>query len=150
MKHYHVHAWEQYVKEQLSPDKTSEMELHLYQCDECLTIYMTCMDQKETIFPVMEKDTQAYVNAIIARTTGTKRSWYHSTMLQYGVAAAATLILVATGFFHGLSQELGSTGPFKPASSMKAQAPSSLQTDKPISDQLLNKTLTWLDTLQNK
>lgn len=148
MNHYNEQAWKQYVEERLSPDTLSEMELHLYQCDECLTMYMTCLEQMEAILPIIEKDTQGYVDAIIARTTGTKRSWYHSTMLHYGIAAAATLILVATGFFHGISQELDSVGTFKPTNSINTS--SSLQTDKPISDQLLNKTLTWLDTLQNK
>lgn len=148
MNHYNEQAWKQYVEELLSPNKISEMELHLYQCDECLTIYMTCLDQMETILPIMERDTQEYMDAIITRTTGTKRSWYHSTMLHYGIAAAATLILVATGFFHGISQELGAAGTFKPINSLNTS--SSLQTDKPISDQLLNKTLTWLDTLQTK
>ncbi|WP_261303417.1 hypothetical protein [Paenibacillus andongensis] len=148
MNHYNEQAWKLYVEERLSPDKISEMELHLYQCDECLTIYMTCLEQMETNLPILEKDTQEYVDAIIARTTGTKRFWYHSTMLHYGIAAAATLILVATGFFHGISQELGAVGSFKPANSINTS--SSLQPDKPISDQLLNKTLTWLDTLQNK
>ncbi|MDF2647904.1 MAG: hypothetical protein K0Q73_3709 [Paenibacillus sp.] len=148
MNHYNERAWKQYVEERLSPDTLSGMELHLYQCDECLTMYMTCLEQMETVLPIMERDTQGYVDAIIARTTGTKRSWYHSTMLHYGIAAAATLILVATGFFHGISQELDSVGSFKPANSINTS--SSLQIDKPISDQLLNKTLTWLDTLQNK
>lgn len=148
MNHYTEQAWKQYVEERLSPDTLSEMELHLYQCDECLTMYMTSLEQMETVLPIMEMDTQGYVDAIIARTTGTKRSWYHSTMLHYGIAAAATLILVATGFFHGISQELDSVGSFKPANSINTS--SSLQTDKPISDQLLNKTLAWLDTLQNK
>ncbi|MDQ0891890.1 hypothetical protein QFZ81_006978 [Paenibacillus sp. V4I9] len=148
MNHYNEHVWKQYVEERLSPDTLSEMELHLYQCDECLSMYMTCLEQMEAILPIMERDTQGYVDAIIARTTGTKRSWYHSTMLHYGIAAAATLILVATGFFHGISQELDSVGSFKPSNSINTS--SSLQTDKPISDQLLNKTLTWLDTLQNK
>ncbi|KRF19287.1 hypothetical protein [Paenibacillus sp. Soil787] len=148
MNHYNELAWKQYVEENLSPDLLSEMELHLYQCDECLTLYMTCLEQMETILPILERDMQGYMDAIIARTTGTKRSWYHSTMLHYGIAAAATLILVATGFFHGISQELDSAGSFKPRSSLNSS--SSLQTDKPISDQLLNKTLTWLDTLQNK
>ncbi|MGO4269537.1 hypothetical protein AB4Z22_06780 [Paenibacillus sp. TAF58] len=148
MNHYNEQAWKQYVEERLSPDTLSEMEFHLYQCDECLTMYMTFLEQMEAILPIMEKDMQGYVDAIIARTTGTKRSWYHSTMLHYGIAAAATLILVATGFFHGISQELDSLGSFQPANSINTS--SSLQTDKPISDQLLNKTLTWLDTFQNK
>ncbi|MDQ0903023.1 hypothetical protein [Paenibacillus sp. V4I7] len=148
MNHYNEQAWKQYVEERLSPDTLSGMELHLYQCDECLTMYMTCLEQMETVLPIMERDTQGYVDAIIARTTGTKRSWYHYTMLHYGIAAAATLILVATGFFHGISQELDTVGSFKPANSINTS--SSLQKDKPISDQLLNKTLTWLDTLQNK
>lgn len=148
VKHYDELTWTKYLEDHLSPTETSAMELHLYRCEECLTVYMTCMEQSSRILPVMEAATKGYVDAIIARTTGTKRAWYRSTMLHYGIAAAATLILVATGFFHGLSQELGSDGAFNPVNPL--HAPSSPQTDRPISDQLLNKTLSWLDTLQNK
>ncbi|MBA2942496.1 hypothetical protein HZF08_29915 [Paenibacillus sp. CGMCC 1.16610] len=144
MKHYDEHAWGLYINQQLPPHGISEMEHHLYRCDECLDRYMICMEQMTIILPVLEADERTFVDAVLARTLGTKRSWYHSTILHYGIAAAATLILVATGFFHGLSQELGPRGALQPA------PPPEMKMDQPISDRLLNKTLIWLDTLQNK
>ncbi|MBP1967789.1 zf-HC2 domain-containing protein [Paenibacillus aceris] len=144
MKHYHEQAWSQYVNGQLPPSEIGEMEQHLYGCEDCLALYMICMEQMTTTLPVMATEEQKYVDAVLARTMGTKRSWYRSTMLHYGIAAAATLILVATGIFHGLSQELG------PPSALQPAPPSELKIDQPISDKLLNKTLSWLDTLQNK
>ncbi|TXK76018.1 hypothetical protein [Paenibacillus sp. N3.4] len=134
MNHYDEQAWRSYIHEQISAAEMQTMENHLYRCDTCLAVYMACMEQPDTELPLLEVETQGYVNAIIARTTGTKRSWYRSTMLHYGIAAAATLILVATGFFHGLSQELST---------------SSLQKEIPVADVWLNKTLGWLDTIQN-
>ncbi|MDR6883590.1 zf-HC2 domain-containing protein [Bacillus sp. 3255] len=148
MKHYDGQAWQSYLDGLLSPQESDEMELHLYRCDECLERYMLCMDLKSDALPVMETDDKLFTDAILARTMGTKRSWYRSTIVHYGIAAAATLILVATGFFHGLSQELGPQGAFgqPPSSASSAQTPS--PHDQPFSDQLLNKTLSWLDTLQ--
>ncbi|MEC0230855.1 hypothetical protein [Paenibacillus alba] len=133
MKHYDQAAWTSYLNQMLPAAEMEAMEIHLYRCEECLNVYMICMEDPSLSLPSMEIDTEQYVHAIIARTTGTKRSWYRSTLLHYGIAAAATLILVATGFFHGLSQELN---------------PSSLQKELPVSDVWLNKTLGWLDTLQ--
>jgi len=144
VKHYDEQRWGLYINEQLPPTEISEMEQHLYRCDDCLARYMSCMEQMAMVLPVLETDERVFVDTVLTRTLGTKRSWYHSTILHYGIAAAATLILVATGFFHGLSQELGPRGALQPAPSPEVKI------DQPISDQLLNKTLTWLDTLQNK
>lgn len=144
MKHYDEQTWSLYINEQLLPNESSEMEHHLYRCDDCLTRYMSCMEQMTMTLPALETDERTYVDTVLTRTLGSKRSWYHSTILHYGIAAAATLILVATGFFHGLSQELGPQGALQPS------PPSATKIDQPISDQLLNKTLTWLDTLQKK
>ncbi|NOV04450.1 anti-sigma factor family protein [Paenibacillus planticolens] len=144
MKHFDEQAWSQYIHEQLPPSELSEMEQHLYGCDDCLALYMICMEQMTATLPYMDIEEHKYVDDVLARTMGTKRSRYRSTMLHYGIAAAATLILVATGFFHGLSQELG------PRSALQPAPPTELKIDQPISDKLLNRTLSWLDTLQNK
>lgn len=145
MKHYKEQAWNSYIEGLLSPHERDEMELHLYRCDDCLERYMLGMELTAAALPVMETDDKHFIDVILSRTIGTKRSWYRSTIVHYGIAAAATLILVATGFFHGLSQELGPQGAF-------GQSPPSspTQSSGPISDQLLNKTLSWLDTWQNK
>ncbi|MFD0695476.1 hypothetical protein ACFQZT_15360 [Paenibacillus sp. GCM10027628] len=149
MKHYDQLAWMQYVEASVSPDEMAQMELHLYQCDLCLAIYMTCLEKLTASLPHMEADEKSYIDAIVNRTLRTKPAWFHSTIFHYGVAAAATLILVVTGFFHGLSQELGSMGSLN-SKGFNPPSPSSVHKEVPISDQLLNKTLTWLDTLQNE
>ncbi|NEW08926.1 hypothetical protein GK047_23290 [Paenibacillus sp. SYP-B3998] len=150
MKHYEKQAWMEYVEERVVPDEMSKMELHLYQCDLCLSHYVTCMEQSASMLPLMETDTQVYVDSILNRTIGTKRAWFRSTMFHYGIAAAATLFLVVSGFFHSLSQEMGAIGASRGMNSTDITiAPTSLQEPPPLSDQLLNKTLTWLDTFQN-
>jgi hypothetical protein len=152
MNHYEKHAWTNYVEERVLPDEMVRMELHLYQCDLCLSIYIACMEESASTLPLMEIDNQVFVNSILNRTIRTKPAWYRSTMFHYGIAAAATLIMVATGFFHGLSQELGAIGSSRGMNAINAsiKMSSSQQKETPISDHLLNKTLTWLDTLQNE
>lgn len=148
MKHYDQQEWVHYVKGQLSSDALTEMENHLYNCETCLTLYMTCIEES-AVLPLQDVDnTETYMQSILARTVKTRPSWFRSTMFHYGIAAAATLVLVATGFFHGLSQELGSVGTYKPAPPL--DAPATLETTVPISDQLVNKTLSWLDTLHKE
>ncbi|MGO4499941.1 hypothetical protein AB4114_29105 [Paenibacillus sp. 2RAB27] len=147
-RHFNQQAWLQYVEERLPLQEQDEMESHLYQCDECLANYMQCVEQVIAITDMDGEQTTAYVNGIIARTVGMKPAWHRSTMFHYGIAAAATLVLVATGFFHGISQELGTFSAFKPAPPL--EAPASLEAQVPISDHLIHKTLTWLDTLQNE
>lgn len=98
VKHYDEQTWSLYINEQLLPNEISEMEHHLYRCDDCLTRYMSCMEQMTMTLPTLETDERTYVDTVLTRTLGTKRSWYHSTILHYGIAAAATLILVATAF----------------------------------------------------
>ncbi|MBD0384358.1 hypothetical protein [Paenibacillus sedimenti] len=149
MRHYDQQAWTQYVGESLSPDEMAQMEHHLYQCDICLAVYMMCLEQSAATLPLIEADEKSYVDSIVKRTLRTKPVWYRSTIFHYGIAAAATLILVATGFFHGLSQELGSVSSLS-SKGFNPSVPSSIQKESPISDQLLDKTLTWLDTLQNE
>jgi hypothetical protein len=146
--HYSEQEWIQYVEDRLSLAVRNEMEDHVYRCEGCLDLYMVCID-KLAAQPIIEvEDPTAYMNRILARTVGTKPTWYRSTMFHYGIAAAATLVLVATGFFHGLSQEIGTYGTFKPAPPL--EAPASLETQVSISDHLINKTLTWLDNIQNE
>ncbi|RTE09005.1 hypothetical protein [Paenibacillus whitsoniae] len=144
--HFEETAWRQYVTDTLPASQRAAMEQHLYRCEACLLLYMACIEQTEEL-PVLEPaDPQAYLSDILARTTGTKRSWYRSTLLHYGIAAAATLVLVASGFFHGLAQELGSIGAAHPASQPR---PAGQYSGPPLSSQLVDRTFQWLDTLHN-
>ncbi|WNR44609.1 anti-sigma factor [Paenibacillus roseipurpureus] len=146
--HYTEQDWLLYGEGHLLLEQQSEMEDHLYRCDVCLASYMTYVEQLSSRMCLDVEQPDAYMLSVLQRTVGMKPAWYRSTMFHYGIAAAATLILVATGFFHGLSQELGSVGAYKPAPPL--ETPSSLEAQVPLSNHLVNKTLSWLDTLQNK
>ncbi|MFC5451465.1 anti-sigma factor [Paenibacillus aestuarii] len=144
MKHYDLPDWLLYVKAQLPSERMAEMELHLYRCDPCLAQYMTALEHAELIWPQMQTDDKSYMDTILDRTLRTRPAWYRSTLFHYGIAAAATIVLVATGFFHGLSQELDSVRNHSVIS-----PPSSSQEMRPISERLVTKTLSWLDTIQS-
>lgn len=144
--HFEETEWRQYVSDTLPVNQRAAMELHLYRCEVCLQLYMSCLEQAEELPTLSPADPQAYISDILTRTTGTKRSWYRSTLLHYGIAAAATLVLVATGFFHGLAQELGSIGAASPAS---LQPPIGKHSGPPLSSQLVDRTFQWLDAWHN-
>ena len=47
MKHYDYVEWLFYKKNTLSIEKMEEMEEHLYNCDQCMEIFLSLIDEKE-------------------------------------------------------------------------------------------------------
>jgi len=141
MNHFDSEQWCRYVQDEgLSGTQRDEMERHLQRCDVCLHHYMTQIAALAGSLPMMETGEAEFADQLIQRTMRTRRSLFRSSLLHYGIAAAATLILVVSGVFHGLTQEVNAK---MLNSSRQATATS-------ISDQLMNHTLSWLDKIKNE
>lgn len=146
MKHYTEDEWTEWIREQAPDSLSVDMESHLYECEECLSIYMHALELHTSALPVPKDIDELEYDQLFKRTTRLsvkeESSWRETakhTYFQYAVAAAATLILTISGFFSGLSQELGDW-----------KEPTDLQQSTSISENLMNQTLSWLDTLQSK
>ncbi|MCD1260918.1 zf-HC2 domain-containing protein [Paenibacillus athensensis] len=141
MKHFDSEHWQRYVRnEELSAAQRDEMEWHLQHCEACLEHYMSQVEASMDDLPMMETGEAEFADQLIRRTMRTRRSLFRSSLLHYGIAAAATLILVVSGVFQGLTQEVNA----KMLNSPRQPDQTS------ISDQLMNHTLSWLDKIKKE
>ena len=70
MKHYDSTKWKLYTENKLDEHEEEEMQEHLLNCDQCLSLYLSLIDYKineksidETIFPAINF-TDSVINAL--------------------------------------------------------------------------------------
>lgn len=121
MSHYEQDIWESYIRGDL-PDKFAvEIEDHLYQCDVCLFTYTTYLELHSSRLP-SPLDGDALTNDILTTIFGPNieqveietpssniepvRIDHWRSLRNYLIAAAATIILMVTGVFNGLFEQV--------------------------------------------
>lgn len=115
MKHYDYLEWFFYKEKVLSEEKSKEMEEHLYECSECMDIFLSLIDSEEidgaekTIshdftYRVM-KDIQKVKLKPIAKVKKNTTS-FKNVFGYYAAAAAVAIILTWGGFYSGLVDAL--------------------------------------------
>lgn len=112
MRHYNQGEWEQYVRGELPEQLREELEEHLYTCDQCLEVYISCVEGLPALPDVADpaKFHSSVMAAILAQTPQEQphKPFYLRTFFHYGVAAAVTLLLTTAGVFdmtvHQLSE----------------------------------------------
>jgi hypothetical protein len=119
MSHYEDDQWSLYIRGELSPHMEEQMDSHLYDCEQCLAAYMRSVD------------TRAHELPLTSRTA----IFYNRTLRNYMIASAATLLLVLTGVFHGLSD----------LPKVNAQ-----QQESSLSEKILDSAVSMIDTLKPK
>jgi anti-sigma factor RsiW len=155
MRHYNTEAWSAYVRGQLSADRQSEYEAHLYDCEACLQLYMDCVALLD-IDPITSESEPSYlkdvwIEQIMERIESQKQplhirssplrkiALYRKPIFQYALAAAITILLMTNGIFQGITGGIGES------------PPATKQTlDASYTDQLMNKTVAMLDAIQLK
>jgi hypothetical protein len=151
--HYSKEQWRQYIQ-RLIPDQDAEhMDNHLYACDICLEIYMECLEhasQLPSMIPMTEWNDQVMemISAISLPDSSAKvhcrklRGILYHPAFHYAVAAVITLLLMSTGMFQQLVDQV---------QRMDAAAVSErVEEQSSISQQLMEKTLQALNTIQRK
>jgi hypothetical protein len=155
MRHYSIEEWSVYAGGQLSAKAQREHEAHLYGCEACLQLYMDCV-----AVPDVDPGTsasehyyleEAWIEQILDRIESLKQSnqtlaspprkkaLYRKSIFQYALAAAITILLMATGIFRGITGGIDQS------------PPAAKQTlDASYTDQLMDKTVAMLDAIQFK
>ncbi|MEX2104398.1 MAG: hypothetical protein WD907_03590 [Bacilli bacterium] len=119
-----------------------QFEDHIYSCDDCLTLYMRAIENEEAQLPVIEnealfiEETMKFIiqeKKEVPITIGKKKMWYENTIAYYSIAAGITLMLMTTGIFDQLINQISNMTTTKNQSS--------------ISESLLNKTVSVIDAL---
>ena len=105
MKHYHKNEWMQYVRNELDEATRNEYEDHLYQCDECLDLYLLTVEEHEAHLPQIA-ETSEFTNAIMDKIDESKikpkKQMKKKTVMNYLLAAAMTILFMSSGLFDQL------------------------------------------------
>jgi predicted anti-sigma-YlaC factor YlaD len=109
MAHYDYIEWLLYKNKALSDNKMKEMEEHLYNCENCLDIFLTLIDDQEVEHAekIVPLDFTAKVLKNISQTEikskprKAKGSVYYNTGY-YAAVAAVTVFLTIGGFYTNL------------------------------------------------
>ncbi|MGO0060704.1 hypothetical protein ACTID9_11950 [Brevibacillus fluminis] len=124
--------WQQFILNQLSDQERERYEDHLYSCDECLEVYMACLDE---LAQPAAPSVPEVAEAIPAHKPAAK-PFYRQTLFHYGLAACITLLLMTTGLF---SQLLAHSNQWNSIAGAKQH--------RSVTDQLMQKTTAFLDQL---
>jgi len=110
MKHYDYIEWLLYKNEMLSKEKSEEMEQHLYNCNTCMEIFLSLIDEKEIEKSgqlISDEFTSEIINNI-PKIKSSKPKIKQSKMAfnyqfgYYAAVASVTVILTLGGFYTGL------------------------------------------------
>src|SRR5690625_1926386 len=98
MNHPDKTDWQAYITQHLSPAEREQYETHLYSCDHCLMIYMTCVEQHASNMPTLHDGaalTEDVMRAISKKQRPSVRQpFYRRTLFHYIAAAVITLLLM--------------------------------------------------------
>lgn len=111
MKHYDYMEWFFYKEKNISDEKYREMEEHLYNCDECMNIFLSLIDNLE-IDQAEEAISSDFTKNVIGNIQKVKykpkpkiyneATSFISGFGYYVAAAAVVIMLTWSGFFSGL------------------------------------------------
>ncbi len=151
--HFSKDAWLAYVTNRLPAEQREAQEAHLYDCEDCLSIYMTCLADDDLQLPPLENETvftdhlmQSIANLATDISGGhattephvqPAKRWHRTTIVHYALAAGITLILMSTGMFQQLFLHTA-----------QVAANDSFKQERPFSEKLVQRTVKLLDTLQ--
>ncbi|MGE5702512.1 MAG: hypothetical protein ACM32O_08305 [Clostridia bacterium] len=133
--------WLAYMTNQLPETEREQYEDHLYTCDECLGLYMECLDEAhlpsgpECVEHVDATETsqshQPAATPLIKARPFFRQVWFH-----YTAAACITLLLMSSGAF---SQIVRKSAEWNTSSFVKQE--------RSVSDQLMKKTASLLNLI---
>ncbi|GIN63689.1 hypothetical protein J27TS8_36820 [Robertmurraya siralis] len=145
MTHISYDEWKRYVENELNERDRERYEDHLYTCDQCLELYLEAVTELEPTLPVLS-NTDDFTNAIMAQVIESKEKeidkkvpFYQKTLFHYTIAAAMTLLFMASGIFQSITNYVDAVE----GSELKQSTPS-------VTEELVNKTFAWMDQLKNK
>ena len=110
MKHYDYIEWLLYKNMMLPEEKSEEMEQHLYNCNICMEIFLSLIDEKEEEkagIVILDDFTSKIINNIPKvkkdkKKTKQRRKIFNYQFGYYAAVASVTIILTLSGFYTGL------------------------------------------------
>ncbi|WLR51115.1 hypothetical protein LC040_18420 [Bacillus tianshenii] len=139
MRHYETVEWKSYIDGGKTEEEQCQMEEHLYQCDECFLAYTYALEAEKEALPSIQDSTQ-FIEQVSRQLTKTKAARQPSkkkSLKHYGIAVACTLLLMSSGVFQSLT-----------GIADKVEQQNQVTDYQPLSNQMMNKTVSLIDKLE--
>ncbi|WP_163536218.1 zf-HC2 domain-containing protein [Gracilibacillus sp. YIM 98692] len=139
MEHLSKDILKLYMNHELDVEEQERTESHLYDCDDCLNVYLALIESQTLKHSVSDDFTDQTVSKIYSQTKSHQKSKkpYSSKnrklITHYFLAAGLTIVLMLTGIFQTV---LDVTNDYQ------------VETSTSITDQLMQKTNTLLDYMK--
>ncbi|MBF8984344.1 hypothetical protein IZY60_12420 [Lutibacter sp. B2] len=143
MNHYSKEKWLLYKQCVLSSQESKEMEDHLLECDPCLEIFLSLVDDAE-IQIASEFISPKFTDTIMKKINTNSKVRSKNLFTYYVAAALVTLILMSSGFFEKLVDTV-------PYASQTAVIQENLKPENFImnfSERVVNKTSSFIDNFE--
>ncbi len=110
MKHYDYIEWLLYKNKMLPKEKSDEMEQHLFDCDTCMEIFLSLIDEEE-VRSAGELITEDFTSNVIKNIpklkivkskAKSKKKIFNYQFGYYAAVASVTIILTLGGFYTDL------------------------------------------------
>ncbi len=105
MKHFQEDKWLEYKNENLKESERIEMEDHLYNCDKCMEIFLSTIEEEEITgagayisIDFTENIMRKVAKAVLTKERKKKRL-INDFFLYYAAVASVAIILTAGGLF---------------------------------------------------
>lgn len=152
MKHYDYVEWLLYKNNALPVEKHAEMEEHLFNCDICLGVFLSLIDEKEieiagNLVPEDFNDkviNRISKNKIIKLKPKDKKKAFNYYFGYYVAVASVTIVLTLSGFYSNLVETV-------PRISNSFEI---VEEEKPnvifnFSEKIVNSTSAFLGSIEN-
>ena len=116
MSHISFEDWLAYLKNELEEEVRKFYDDHLYDCDDCLTVYLEAMDSAAELLPMIRND-NLFTNEVMQKVTEqkavdhsnakTKPGIFKKEIFHYIIAAGMTIFLMSSGVFSNLINVVG-------------------------------------------
>jgi len=137
-----------YIRNEVSDQQRERVELEIQLCEQCMEQFVSLLDQLPS---ASNLDSEVLSSQVIAhihkQAVVTKPRWIQRPVVQYGIAASITLLLVTSGLMSTVSHTLVKLDRTVQSQNID-QLPVPESSAEPRSEKWLDKASRWIEAVQ--
>jgi len=153
MKDQLMHISEQemiaYIRNEGTDQQRERVELEIQLCEQCMEQFVSLLDQ---LPPERMLDSEVVSNQVMGtirqQAITTKPRWIQRPVVQYGIAASITLLLITSGLMSTVSHTLVKLDRTVQSQDIEQQ-PVPESSAEPQSEKWLDKASRWIEAVQD-
>lgn len=139
-----------YIRNEVSDQQRERIELEIQLCQQCMEQFVSLLDQLPAEFNLgSELVGNQVVDTIREQAVVLKPRWIQRPVVQYGIAASITLLLVTSGLMSTVSHTLVKLDQTVQQSQYANHSPIPESSAEPRSEKWLDKASRWIEAVQD-